>query len=674
MSGGEKNRVSIEARNLTKSFKGMTAVDQVSFTVHRGEIFGIVGPDGAGKTTTLRMLAGLMDPDSGTASIEGFNTKTQAFHLKEHLAYMSQRFGLYPDLTVAENIDFYADLYGVPQKGREKRITELLGFSHMQPFKRRKARDLSGGMKQKLQLVCALIHTPDVLLLDEPTNGVDPVSRRDFWRILYEIVKQGVSILVTTAYLDEAERCDRIGLLDRGGLLSTGTPRQIKQLMKGELLLVRSPHARQINRLLQQGLPGPRVTVFGDTVHIVCDRIEETQDKALELIQSAGLAIDDIKPAVPSLEDVFVSMMSGSPGGSEPMGKVSSDGTAPDPGAKGRPENLLPGTAVQVDHLTRVFGKFTAVDDISFQVKKGEIFGFLGPNGAGKSTTIRMLCGLLSPSSGTGTVAGRDILTRAEQIKQQIGYMSQKFSLYEDLTVEENINFYGGIYGLKGAAMRARKDWAMEMAGLSGHGKSLTAVLSAGWKQRLALACAILHEPPIIFLDEPTSGVDPVSRRRFWDLIYEMADQGITVFVTTHYMEEAEYCDRISLIYKGRMIAMGTPLELKTCHMKEQILDLQCPHPQETAQHLVHIPGIRDVSLFGTGLHVVTQDAARSESRIRQRLNTLGIIPYTIEQTLPNMEDVFISLIEADDRNDPADIAAHNPMDKAVDKPGKGRP
>ncbi len=667
----ENDKVSVEAVNLTKSFNGITAVDQVSFTVHRGEIFGIVGPDGAGKTTTLRMLAGIMDPDSGTAAIEGFDAKTQAFQIKEHLAYMSQRFGLYPDLTVAENIGFYADLYGVPKKGREKRITELLGFSHMQPFKRRKARDLSGGMKQKLQLVCALIHTPEVLLLDEPTNGVDPVSRRDFWRILYEIVNQGVSILVTTAYLDEAERCDRIGLLDRGRLLSTGTPRQIKQLMKGELLFIRSPHARQINRLLQRSLTGPKVTVFGDTVHIVCDRIEATRDKALKLIQSAGLTIDEIKPAMPSLEDVFISMMSGSPGESEPMGNISSALTGADPGAKENPENPLPGAAVQVDHLTRVFGKFTAVDDISFEVKKGEIFGFLGPNGAGKSTTIRMLCGLLTPSSGTGTVAGLDILTRAEQIKQQIGYMSQKFSLYEDLTVEENINFYGGIYGLKGPAMRDRKAWAMEMAGLSDHGKSLTAVLSAGWKQRLALACAILHEPPIIFLDEPTSGVDPVSRRRFWDLIYDMADQGITVFVTTHYMEEAEYCDRISLIYKGRMIAMGTPLELKTLHMREQILDLQCPLPQDTVKHLVHLPGIQDVSLFGAGLHVVTQDAAQAENQIRQTLDTRGISPYTIEQILPNMEDVFISLIEADDRNDPANKTTDSPIDKPMDKAGE---
>lgn len=651
----EKDKVSIQALNLTKIFGNLTAVDNVSFQVNKGEIFGIVGPDGAGKTTTLRMLAGIMDPESGTAAIAGFNTRTAAFRVKEHLAYMSQRFGLYPDLTVAENISFYADLYGVPKKGREPRIAELLGFSHMQPFKKRKARDLSGGMKQKLQLVCALVHTPEVLLLDEPTNGVDPVSRRDFWRILYKIVKQGVSILVTTAYLDEAERCDRIGLLDKGKLLATGPPLDIKKLMNGKVLFIRSPEARKTTRLLKKGLPGLNVNVFGDTVHIVCEQIQETQEKALELIQAAGLKIDEIKEAQPSLEDVFVSMMSHTPDKasaqpqSPPLPIAVSDHEHGDP-----PLQITADTAVRVDHLTRVFGTFTAVDSISFNVSKGEIFGFLGPNGAGKSTTIRMLCGLLTPSSGTGRVAGFDILTQAEKIKQHIGYMSQKFSLYEDLTVEENIEFYGGIYGLKSPAIKERKAWAMEMAGLADHGKSLTAVLSTGWKQRLALACAILHEPPIIFLDEPTSGVDPLSRRRFWNLIYGMADQGITVFVTTHYMEEAEYCDRIALIYKGRMIAMGAPRELKTRHMHEQILDLRCAHPQDMTQHLVDLPGVRDVSLFGAGLHVVTLDAAQAEKEICQKLDALGITRYNIEKILPNMEDVFISLIEEDDRNDPA--------------------
>jgi len=641
----KKDPPSIDVRNLTKVFGNYTAVDNVSFQVAKGEIFGIVGPDGAGKTTTLRMLASIMDPASGTASIAGHDTQTASFAVKEHLAYMSQRFGLYPDLTVAENISFYADLYGIPKKGRDPRISELLGFSHMQPFKKRKARDLSGGMKQKLQLVCALIHTPAVLLLDEPTNGVDPVSRRDFWRILYQIVKQGVSILVTTAYLDEAERCNRIGLLDQGKLLATGTVQDIKQLMTGKVLTLSSPDAREINKHLTKGMPGLDINVFGDTVHIVCANIMATKKTALELIRARNLVVNNIREAQPSLEDIFVNMM----GKNRQQDNIPEIGTTKTPflvpDSKPEPEDY----AVKVDQLVRVFGSFTAVDNISFSVPKGEIFGFLGPNGAGKSTTIRMLCGLLAPSSGTGSVAGYNILSQAEQIKRHIGYMSQKFSLYEDLTVEENIQFYGGIYGLKGSAMKQRKAWAIKMAGLLDHQTSLTSILSTGWKQRLALACAILHEPPILFLDEPTSGVDPISRRQFWDMIYSMADQGITIFVTTHYMEEAEYCDRIALIYKGRMIAMGTPMELKTRHMHDTILDLRCDNPQEMMQTLVQLPGVRDASLFGAGLHVFTMDAALAQQQICKKLEDLGISQYKIEKILPGMEDVFISLIEEND-------------------------
>jgi len=300
----------IKALHLTRKFGNVLAVDDISFQVNKGEIFGIVGPDGAGKTTTLRMLASIMDPDSGTATIAGHDTKTAAFKVKEQLPYMSQRFGLYPDLTVMENIHFYADLYGMDKNTQRQLIEDLLGFSNMAPFKKRRAGDLSGGMKQKLQLMCALIHTPKVLLLDEPTNGVDPVSRRDFWRILYEIVKQGVSILVTTAYLDEAERCHTIALLDKGKLLAMGTPREIKRLMKKKVLTIRSPDARKINLLLRKQWPGIGVNVFGDTVHIVCEHFSETRKKALEFIQAEGLRAMNLKQAVPTLEDIFVSMMS----------------------------------------------------------------------------------------------------------------------------------------------------------------------------------------------------------------------------------------------------------------------------------------------------------------------------------------------------------------------------
>jgi ABC-2 type transport system ATP-binding protein len=639
----------IQAMGLSKKFGSLTAVNNLTFHVNAGEIFSLVGPDGAGKTTTLRMLASIMDPSAGRAAIAGHDVTTEASAAKDHLAYMSQRFGLYPDLTVIENIQFYADLYGVPRKGREARIDELLDFSHMRPFKKRRGGNLSGGMKQKLQLVCALIHTPRVLLLDEPTNGVDPVSRRDFWRILYRLLKENVSILVTTAYLDEAERSDRLALMDHGQIIATGTPDEIKSRMTGKILAIRSNAARKIHRLLRTEPAALSVNVFGDRVHLVCENMDDMTKRTRDLIIQADLPFDEIKEVPPSLEDVFVSVLGNK--GKPPEKKEEIAGLSRP--ASPRHENGA-GIAVTVEHLTRRFGAFTAVNDVSFEVPRGEIFGFLGPNGAGKSTTIRMLCGLLKPTSGKGTVAGFDIYTRTEEIKRHIGYMSQKFSLYEDLTVEENIDFYGGIYGLSGEGLLSRKTWAVEMAGLKDHRKSLTAILSGGWRQRLALACAILHEPPLIFLDEPTSGVDPISRRGFWDLIYEMADRGITIFVTTHYMEEAEYCDRIALIYGGNMIAMDTPLALKTRFMRDEILDLRCKAPQDIIEALGKLPEIQDIALFGAGLHMVVAagNAASAERAISRELEALGVKIERLEKIMPGMEDVFVSLIEQVDRQE----------------------
>ncbi|MDR3629657.1 MAG: ATP-binding cassette domain-containing protein [Desulfocapsaceae bacterium] len=640
----------IRALGLSKQFGALTAVEDLRFDVHPGEIFGLVGPDGAGKTTSLRMLASIMDPTSGTAEVAGYSVTGQSAAVKDHLAYMSQRFGLYQDLTVIENINFYADMYGVPGKGREERINELLDFSHMRPFRKRRGGNLSGGMKQKLQLICALIHTPKVLLLDEPTNGVDPVSRRDFWKILYKLLKEKVSILVTTAYLDEAERCDRVALMAGGRIIAIGTPPQIKELMQNRILTIRSPEARRIHTVLKNNALA--ANVFGDTVHLVCSDIDAAGAECRLLLDREGLTYGPIREAPPSLEDVFVSVLG------RPEDKTIEDGGGLDYAAFTDWRSDEEAIAVHVDHLSRSFGDFIAVDNISFQVPRGQIFGFLGPNGAGKSTTIRMLCGLLAPTGGNGIVADFDIRTEAEQIKLHIGYMSQKFSLYEDLTVEENIDFYGGIYGLKGPALARRKEWALGMAGIRAHRKSLTAIMSGGWKQRLALACAILHEPPIIFLDEPTSGVDPLSRRQFWDLIYSMADQGITVFVTTHYMEEAEYCNRIALIYGGRIIAMGSPLELKTELMQEEIINLHCPAPQDVIDIVTALPAVRDASLFGAGLHIVAGDADAAMAAIAKALGDLAIPIRTMEKIEPSMEDVFVSLIEGVDNGKTGEVAA----------------
>jgi ABC-2 type transport system ATP-binding protein len=583
----------IHAVGLSRSFGQLAAVTSLDLEVARGEIYGLVGPDGAGKTTTLRMLSGILDPSSGSATVAGHDVATAAEHVKDNIAYMSQRFGLYADLSVAENIDFYAELYGVPHASRGARVDELLDFSNMRPFRRRLAAKLSGGMKQKLQLICALVHTPRVLLLDEPTNGVDPLSRRDFWNILYGLLSQDVAILVTTAYLDEAERCTRVGLLDNGRLLAQGTPEKVKQLMRGSIVAVTSHRARDAYHLLLTQLRSGTASLFGDTVHITASDAASTVREVARLLTAAGVPFSEPRELPPTIEDVFISV----------MGKQDETAAEPAPAeAKPAPQAAVaePGVAVVVEGLTRRFGDFVAVDDVSFSVRQGEVFGFLGPNGAGKSTTIRMLCGLLRPSAGRGRVGGYDVYAEPERIKAVIGYMSQRFSLYEDLRVEENIDFYGGIYGLSGDRLRERREWAIAMAGLQDRRRSMTHVLSGGWKQRLALACAVLHEPPIVFLDEPTSGVDPLSRRRFWDLIYEMAGRGVTVFVTTHYMEEAEYCDRVALIYHGRLIAMDSPRELK----------------------------------HGLG----------------RKLAAAGERDAGGEEAAPSMEDVFVALIEEEDR------------------------
>ncbi len=477
----------IQLSNLTKRFGELTAVDSLNLTIPKGELFGLVGSDGAGKTTTLRMLTGVLDASAGDARVLDCPCHNLEA-VRSRVGYMSQRFGLYPDLTVLENIRFHADIFGVPRAEWTARAEQLLAMSGLAPFTKRRAGALSGGMKQKLGLCCALIHTPEVLFLDEPTNGVDPVSRRDFWAILSTLLQEGVTIVVATAYLDEAERCHRVGLLHHGRLLACDTPQALKQLA----------------------------------------------DPAIH---------------APTLEDVFISVL----------------GEGSDSAVKRRPAPDLRAVeaAVSLEGLGRRFGDFVAVNQISLQVPKGEIFGFLGPNGAGKSTTIRMLCGILEPTSGNGHVAGFDVREQAELIKENIGYMSQKFSLYEDLTVEENIAFYGGIYRLPGAELKKRADWVVEMAGLTERRHSKAGELSAGWRQRLALGCALLHRPPIIFLDEPTSGVDPLNRRRFWQLIHSLAAEGVTVFVTTHYMDEAEYCDRLALIYRGELVAVGSPHDLK---------------------------------------------------------------------------------------------------------------
>jgi ABC-2 type transport system ATP-binding protein len=617
------------ADGITKRYGGNTAVDGVSLKVARGGIYGLIGPDGAGKTTMLRVIAGILKPDGGEASVCGFSCEREQIQVKNSIAYMSQKFGLYPDLTVIENIKLYADLYGVEKHGMRERIDSLLDFSYMKPFKHRQAGKLSGGMKQKLQLICALVHKPKVLLLDEPTNGVDPVSRRDFWRILYGLVADGMTILMSTAYLDEAERCNLIGLMHNGKIIAEGTPEEVVKNSGIQVLSVKDGGDRSLVKRLKASMGSGNVHAYGDRIRVLTQNPLADTEKLVSIAPEAVVETDRAM-----LEDIFMSIGSDADADEHILSLIAD-------GAGGKT-----GTALDVRGLTKKFGDFTAVNNISLTVPYGEIFGFLGPNGAGKSTTIKILCGLLPATSGEGVVGGVDIVHKPETIKSKIGYMSQKFSLYEDLKVSENIDFYGGIYGLTGAELAKRRDWSLKLAGLEDRKNLMTSELVGGWRQRLALACAILHKPSIVFLDEPTSGADPASRRLFWAIINELAASGVTVFVSTHYMEEAEYCDRLALIFRGDMIAMGKPAELKTERMKDRIIEVLVQNPFAHMEALSKLPSVLDVSLFGAGLHVRTSDSA--ETAIKKYFDDKDIkaVVRPVEAT---MEDVFVSMIEKAD-------------------------
>lgn len=625
---------SCEAQSLVKSFASVEAVRGVSLKVKTGEIYGLIGPDGAGKTTLLRMLTGILTPDSGESSLCGYSSQNEHEQLKDNVAYMSQKFGLYQDLTVYENIRLYADLYGVKSSERKNRIDELLDFSYMRPFRDRRAGKLSGGMKQKLQLICALIHKPKILLLDEPTNGVDPVSRRDFWRILYKLAADRVTILVSTAYLDEAERCTRIGLMNMGKIIAEGSPHEVIENSGLSVAAVKLKDNKNGAGELKKLFPDKSVHMFGEKIRINTENYTETEKD----LKDSGLEIMSLSQEQPVLEDIFMSLQKTGGTDAKLLSLVS----------QGVVKHT--GSSVVTEKITKRFGDFTAVNAVDLDVSFGEIYGFLGPNGAGKSTTIRMLCGLLSPTEGKGTVAGFDIAKQSERIKENIGYMSQKFSLYEDLKIYENIDFYGGIYGLSGQKLQKRREWALELSGLSELKDELTENLTGGWRQRLALACSILHSPSIVFLDEPTSGADPASRRLFWEIITNLASSGVTVFVSTHYMEEAEYCDRLAMIFRGNMIAEGTPMSLKKNSMTDSILNISIPEPQQYIDELSKLPEINNIALFGAGLHARTNQPEKAESSISRYFADKGERAET-KRILPSMEDVFVSLIDTAEGN-----------------------
>jgi ABC-2 type transport system ATP-binding protein len=538
----------VRLSEVTKRFgDAPPALDAVSGSISSGEITGLVGPDGAGKTTLIRLMTGLMLPDSGTVEVLGFDTARNPAAIQAAIGYMPQRFGLYEDLSVQENLDLYADLRGLPKDERAATFDELLTFTDLKRFTGRLAGKLSGGMKQKLGLACALLKKPRLLLLDEPGVGVDPISRRDLWKMVEDLTKEGIGVVWSTAYLDEAEACDGVLLLNRGKPLFSGIPTDMTGRVEGRVFRVSGVAGRKrqvLAKLLgEEGIIDG--VIQGEAIRIVVGEGSEP------LLLSAGDAAK-ASPALPRFEDAFVDMLGGGPGGRSKLAEAQQPLAAKDD----RP-------VIEAKGLTKRFGDFTAADDITFDIRRGEIFGLLGPNGAGKSTTFKMLCGLLKPTAGEGRVAGFDLRRDAASARNQLGYMAQKFSLYGDLSIAQNLDFFAGVYGLSGQRKRDRIALMDEIFDFGRHAGQSSKDLPLGLKQRLALACAVMHEPQALFLDEPTSGVDPITRREFWTHINALVEKGVTVLVTTHFMEEAEYCDRISLIYRGRSIALGSPDELK---------------------------------------------------------------------------------------------------------------
>jgi ABC-2 type transport system ATP-binding protein len=543
----------ISIKRLSKVFSkdSPAALQDIDAEFSKGKMIGIIGPDGAGKTTLLRLLAALLRPTEGEITIQGFDTVKDSEAVHNVIGYMPQKFGLYEDLTVIQNLNLYADLKGAP---KEETFDKLLQFTGLSFFTDRLAKDLSGGMKQKLGLACALITKPQLLLLDEPSVGVDPISRRELWKMTYELVGKEITVVWSTAYLDEAEKCDEVLLLNEGKICYSGKPDGLKARVNNRVFKISGIQCDRRDLLFQ--LLEDKNTVDGiiqgDNLRIV---VQEVKDPLFDI---QGFNVD---PQPSRFEDGFIDLLGGGPGGvSELASRMATI-------------NSNQNDVIVVKNLRKVFGSFKAVDGISFEVKKGEIFGLLGPNGAGKSTSFKMLCGLLKPTSGKAFVSGFDLQKAPSEARRQIGYMAQKFSLYGHLSVYQNLEFFSGIYQLSGKKRQEAIEEMIEVFALSPFLEMSADMLPLGFKQRLALACSNMHHPKILFLDEPTSGVDPRTRREFWNHINGLVQKGVTVLITTHFMDEAEYCDRIALIYGGALIAMDTPEKIKNRAKAETLED-----------------------------------------------------------------------------------------------------
>ena len=626
----------IRIRNLVKHYGALEAVRDIGFEVEEGEIFGVIGPDGAGKTSTFQIAAGVMESTSGGVEIFG----VPAREARAQTGYLTQNFSLYPDLTVDENIRYIGDLRRVPPAEIAERGRHYLRMFDMDRFASRLAGQLSGGMKQKLALACALVPEPRILLLDEPTTGVDPVSRREFWDTLAHLAADGLTILLATPYLDEAERCHRVALMHQGEIHDLGTPQELRERLGARRMELRTSNLAVAEEILSP-LAGPGrdildVQRFGDRLDLLAPHPDVARAIAEGSLNAAGLEIQEMLLDEPTLENTFVARL-------RALGQEVHDEVFP---GRRSGSDRTGQVAIGASRLTKRFGSFTAVHDVSLDVHYGEIYGLLGANGAGKTTTIKMLCGLLEPSSGGVRLAGRTEKLQSSEVRQRLGYMSQKFSLYNDLSIEENLEFFAGVYGVPAEEREEKKRWVLAFSGLEGREKQLTGSLPQGWKQRVAFGAAIMHEPRVLFLDEPTSGVDPLARRSFWKMINRLADSGTAILVTTHYLEEAEQCNRLGMMVAGELVAEGTPTAIKATQ-EGHLLEFVTDQPQRALDLLKSDTERWRISLFGDRLHIITnEDEATGERTYRQKLEAAGIHVISAKPGRFSLEDVFIGVVE----------------------------
>ena len=603
----------IRIAGLTKRYGSVEAVRGIELEVQPGEIFGLIGPDGAGKTSTFQVLGGVMLATAGVAELMG----RPARDARPFVGYLTQAFSLYPDLSVRENIRYVGELRLVPREEIERRGRRYLEMFGMDRFGDRLAGRLSGGMKQKMALACALVAEPRILLLDEPTTGVDPVSRREFWDALVDLSSHGMTILVATPYLDEAERCHRVALMHEGRLVRTGTPGEIRDGLGLTRLELRTPDLQAAEAALagREGIAD--VQRFGDRLDVMVSDAGNGARAVRAGLGAAGQRVDSLRPGAPTLENAFVSILE----------SLEGEARAPDFPGRRREERHSDAVAIGARGLGMTFGDFTAVKGVDLEIRPGEVYGLLGANGAGKTTTIKMLCGLLEPSEGEVELAGERGALRSEGVRQQIGYMSQKFSLYDDLTIEQNLDFFAGVYQVPRERRAERKRWVLEFAGLRGRGAQLTGSLPGGWKQRVAFGAAVMHEPRVLFLDEPTSGVDPIARRAFWTMI-----------------------NRLGFMVGGELVAEGTPTGIKAAQ-GGRVLELRVDDPVRAMTLLRSDMERWRVSLFGDRIHVIVDgDPDEAARDLRARLERASIRTLDVIEQDYSLEDVFILIVERNHR------------------------